>query len=97
VGTPAHRSFFVYLLPVAKPARTGNRIVGVPLSTLSRINERGLKPYMKPVMRHDHDIYATVEEQIHLPAAKGKWIEKTKPEEIEQNTDGTLSIELCRL
>jgi hypothetical protein len=31
--------------------------------------ERGLN--MRPVMRHYHDIYATVQQQLHLPTLKG--------------------------
>jgi hypothetical protein len=37
-------------------------------------------------MSHDHDIYSTVQEQLHLPLMKGAWCERSKAEEIEQNT-----------
>jgi hypothetical protein len=41
---------------------------------------------MRPVMRHYHDIYATVLQQQRLPTMKGVWFESSEADAIEQTT-----------
>jgi hypothetical protein len=52
---------------------------------VQRINEKALKPYSNPVMRHDHDIYATAERLLPTNK-KGTWCEKKKEGEEAPRT-----------